>query len=192
MNSPLVAIARFLGIGKMLRHRDRAAWYRRHALAGSHIDREIFFTGRDRSYHAVEIADPVIIEGLVNFHITGLPDKQPRLRIGTHAFIGMGAFVQVFDAVTIGAYALIGPYCYIASTNHRFERRDIPIQQQGFTTAPVTIGEDAWLGTQVVVLPGVTIGKGAIIGAGSVVTRDVPAYEIWAGVPARFVKNRPG
>jgi len=179
-------------LGAIRRRRELVRWLASHARNGSNIHHAIFFTGRDRPFLAAEIDDPVIIEQLVNFHITSEPGKQPRLRIGAHAFIGMGTFVQVFDAVSIGRYALIGPYCYIVSANHQFDRRDAPIQQQGFATAPVTIGEDAWLGTHVVVMPGVSIGKGAIIGAGSVVTRNVPEYEIWAGVPARFVKNRPG
>ena len=66
------------------------------------------------------------------------------------------------------------------------------VQWNGQVKAPVVIEDDVWLGTHVVVLPGVTIGKGAIIGASSVVTKDIPAYEVWAGVPAKFIKRRPG
>ena len=58
---------------------------------------------------------------------------------------------------------------------------DIAIKDQGFEGAPITIEDDVWLGTHVVVLPGVTIGRGAIVSAGSVVNRDIPAWEIWGG-----------
>jgi acetyltransferase-like isoleucine patch superfamily enzyme len=65
------------------------------------------------------------------------------------------------------------------------------IKDQGYTLGPVKIGAGAWLGTQVIILPNVTIGEGAIIGAGSVVTKSVGAYEIWGGVPARKIGDRP-
>jgi acetyltransferase-like isoleucine patch superfamily enzyme len=64
------------------------------------------------------------------------------------------------------------------------------MQLQGFVGAPIVLEADVWLGTHVVVLPGVTIGRGAIVAAGSVVNRDVPAHEIWGGAPARFLKRR--
>ena len=86
---------------------------------------------------------------------------------------------------------MIGPFCHILSGNHRFDRRDIPVRKQGHDIAPVAIEDDVWLGTHVVVLPGVTIGKGAIVAAGAVVNKDIPAYEIWGGVPAKFIKERP-
>jgi acetyltransferase-like isoleucine patch superfamily enzyme len=93
--------------------------------------------------------------------------------------------------ITIGDNTLIGAYSYIVSANHRFESRAAPIRDQGYRGAPIEIGEDVWIGTHVVILPGVRIGKGAIIGAGSLVNRNIPEYEIWGGVPARFIKKRP-
>jgi acetyltransferase-like isoleucine patch superfamily enzyme len=114
-----------------------------------------------------------------------------KLTIKQKTYIGRNTYLGVFQPITIGESVLIGAYSYLISANHRYERRDIPIREQGFTGAPILIEDDVWVGTHVVILPGVTIGKGAIIAAGSVVNKDVPAYEIWGGVPAKFLKMRP-
>ena len=71
------------------------------------------------------------------------------------------------------------------------DRRAVPLKDQGYRTAPVVIGDEAWLGANAVVLRGVRIGRGAIVGANSVVTRDVPDYAIVGGVPARLLRMRP-
>jgi len=107
------------------------------------------------------------------------------------AYIARNTYIGIFQPISIGAFAQIGAYSYIISANHSYEKRDIPIRLQGYVGAPIVIEDDAWLGTHVVVLPGVTIGKGAIVAAGSVVNRDIPQYEVWGGVPAKFLKNRP-
>ncbi len=112
------------------------------------------------------------------------------LRAGENLFLGSNCRINVYDDIRIGARVLIGANSYLTTNNHEYRQRDVPIQSQGFTGAPITIGDDVWLGCNVVVLPGVTIGNGAVIGAGSVVTRDVPAGEVWAGVPARKIKAR--
>jgi acetyltransferase-like isoleucine patch superfamily enzyme len=106
--------------------------------------------------------------------------------------VGQNTYLGVHLPIQTGKQVMIGAYSHLTSANHCFARRDIPIQEQGFVGAPIVIEDEAWLGTHVVVLPGVKIGKGAMIGAGSVVTKDVPAWEIWGGVPARFIKMRPG
>ena len=117
---------------------------------------------------------------------------QPRLTFGRNVYVGGNTYIGVFMPITIGdkirCHRRILIHCFGKS---QFERRDIPIRDQGFVGTPITIRDEAWLGTHVVVLPGVTIGKGAIIGAGSVVTHDIPDWEIWGGVPARFIKLRP-
>jgi len=99
--------------------------------------------------------------------------------------------ISVFQPVTIGSHVMIGAYSYIVSNNHGYSRRDIPMSQQSWTGAAVTVEDDVWLGAGVIVLPGVNIGRGAIIAAGSVVSKDVPNFEIWGGAPAKFIKSRP-
>lgn len=113
-----------------------------------------------------------------------------RLTAGNHLFLGHNCRINVFADVTLGHAVSIGANSYLASNNHNYRRRDVTIQAQGFSGAPVRVEDDVWIGCNVVILPGVTIGSGSVIGAGSVVTRDVPAGEVWAGVPARKIKSR--
>jgi maltose O-acetyltransferase len=86
---------------------------------------------------------------------------------------------------------MMGPDVIILTERHKFDHLDIPMREQGYDApGPVTIGDDVWIGTRVIILPSVTIGKGAIIGAGAIVTKDVPEYAITCGNPARIVKYR--
>jgi len=86
---------------------------------------------------------------------------------------------------------MMGEECVIFHRNHRFDRLDIPMCQQGFTDGkPVSIGNDVWIGIRVTILPGVTIGDHSVIGAGAVVTKDVPEYAIVGGSPARILRMR--
>jgi len=86
---------------------------------------------------------------------------------------------------------MIGPDVVVLSASHKFDRTDIPMcQQGGEPLRPVYIGDDVWIGTRAIILPGRKIGKGAIIGAGAVVTKDVPEYAIVGGNPARVIRYR--
>jgi maltose O-acetyltransferase len=91
----------------------------------------------------------------------------------------------------IGNDVIIGPETFIYTTNHGFLRKDIPIWKQPKTPPrPVVIGNDVWIGSRTTILPGVKIGDGAIIGASSVVTKDVQPYTIVAGNPATVIRKR--
>lgn len=92
--------------------------------------------------------------------------------------------------VTIGKRTLIGYGTKILSTNHIIPPIPLPILGSGHKKAPVKIGNDVWIGANAVILSGVTIGDGAIVGAGAVVTKDVSAYSVVGGVPAKLIKKR--
>lgn len=92
--------------------------------------------------------------------------------------------------VEIGDNAAIGPGTVIRAANHCFARRDVPIIAQGHKRGKVIIEEDVWIGANCVITPDVRIGKGAIVGAGAVVTSDVAPYVIVGGVPARQIGSR--
>ena len=126
----------------------------------------------------------VKIDELVRF------DHPARIAIGDETFIGRGSFIQGGGGVKIGRDVLIGPSVKIWSADHSFADPDAPIRSQGHDFAPVVIGDDAWLGANVVVLKGVSVGCGSVIAAGSVVTRDVAPYAIVAGVPAKPIGSR--
>jgi len=116
---------------------------------------------------------------------------QNTLRIGDGTWIGQQCFFHAGGGLTIGARVGIGPCVRILTSTHREAGRDTPILFSPIDFAPVVIEDDADLGVGSIVLPGVTIGRGAQIGAGAVVTADVPAYSVAAGVPARVLRMRP-
>lgn len=111
-----------------------------------------------------------------------------RVSFGYGCRINENVYIEKAD---IGNDVLIAPNVSILSRMHEFARTDIPMSLQGYRPEKgVVIGDDVWLGRNVVVLPGVNIGKGVIVGAGAVVTKDIPDYAIVAGVPAKVVKMR--
>lgn len=110
--------------------------------------------------------------------------------IGEDVFINRGSQLSAPAPVHIGSKVLIGPCVIINSGNHRYADPDAYIRDQGHELAPITIQDDVWLGAHVTVLPGVTVGRGAVVAAGAVVTRDVEPYTVVAGVPARAIKLR--
>ncbi len=104
---------------------------------------------------------------------------------------GIGRNAVLTGDITIGDNVMMGADCTIYTRNHSFDRLDIPMCKQGFQSErPVTIGNDVWIGGHVIILPGVNIGNGVIIGAGAVVTKDVPDYAVMGGSPARVLKYR--
>ncbi len=93
--------------------------------------------------------------------------------------------------MSIGNKVLFGAYCYvIGGGDHVAERTDIPIMDQGQTIKGITIEDNVWLGADVKLTDGVTVGRDSILGAGAVVTQDVPEFNIAAGVPARIIRDR--
>lgn len=109
-----------------------------------------------------------------------------RLVIGDHVWIGPQAFLDARDLI-LGDYVGWGPGAKVLGSAHTAKPADMPIIQTDLLIDPVRVEEWADIGTNAVLLPGVTIGKSAIVGAGSVVTKDVPPYAIVAGVPAKMI-----
>ena len=112
-----------------------------------------------------------------------------RIEIGDHVRINAGSFLVAHAGIRIGSHTLIGEHVSLRDANHGIEPGAL-IRTQPHEGAPIEIGEDAWIGRGAVVLKGVRVGPGAIVGANSVVTRDVPAMSVAAGVPARVLKRR--
>lgn len=112
------------------------------------------------------------------------------LVLGDDVDLAFGVLIESSGGVTIGDRALIGFGTKIFSRNHIVPLQRGPIFHAGHTNQPVTIEHDAWLGANVIVLPGRTIGEGAVVGAGSVVTKDVPPFAVVGGNPAKLIKMR--
>lgn len=115
-----------------------------------------------------------------------------RIRVGSRSTIPNNSVIDGRGDLTIGDDCLLGFENVILTSSHESERTDRHIIDQGMVSAPVSIGDDVWTGCRVVILPGVTIGSHAVIGAGSVVTKDVPEWAMAAGVPARVIRDRRG
>ena len=113
-----------------------------------------------------------------------------RITIGGGTVLNLGVMVAAVERVEIGEHCLFANGCLVTDGDHRTDDHETPMPWQGFTTkGPVVIGDNVWLGAHVVVTSGVTIGRRSVIGANSVVTRDVPPFSVAAGAPARVLKS---
>ena len=111
------------------------------------------------------------------------------VELGDYSGVGVGACF--YGRVVIGKNVMIGPQCWIYTQNHETSQIDIPMRLQGpQNMKPVIIGDDVWIGGRVTILPGVKIGNGVIIGAGAVVSKNIPDYAVAVGNPAIVVKYR--
>lgn len=121
------------------------------------------------------------------FHLQALGGK---VSIGQNTYVGPYVCMAGPGNITIGKNCLIASNTSLYANNHIFSSIDIPINQQGTTVKGIEIEEDCWLGSGVKVVDGVTIGRGSVIGAGAVVTKDIPPYSIAVGVPANVIRQR--
>jgi acetyltransferase-like isoleucine patch superfamily enzyme len=113
-----------------------------------------------------------------------------QLVVGRGAWIGQAAFLHAAGGIRIGEDVGIGPHVCILTSKHGEAGRDKPIMAGTIEAAPVVLEDGCDLGVGSIVLPGVTVGKGAQVGAGAVVTADVPAYAVVVGNPARLLRMR--
>ncbi len=112
-----------------------------------------------------------------------------RLTVGNRSQLGQGA--RLNGVIDIGDDVMMGPDVVMMATSHAYGDVNIGMNQQGAgEECPISIGDDVWVGTRAIILPGVTIGDHSIIGAGAVVTKSFPDYSIIAGNPARIVRSR--
>ncbi|MES2003070.1 MAG: acyltransferase [Bacteroidota bacterium] len=112
------------------------------------------------------------------------------LKIGNNSNIGPYSYIGCSGYIEIGDNVMISPRVSIYAENHVFESTDLTMKEQGVHRQFVKIEDDCWIAANSTILAGVTIGKGSVVAAGSVVTKDVPPYSIVAGVPAQIIKQR--
>ena len=182
----------------MLRHRAWTPYYLRRYWRLVRLRRSrnvllegLVFLGRDVELYARPGHGRIVLGRWV--HIgdgTKLRAHDGTLRIGDKVVFGSDTRVNCQLDIEIGATTLVADWVYIADFDHRFEDLDRPIKDQGIAKAPVRIGPDVWLGTKCTVTRGVSIGRGSVVAAHAVVTRDVPPYQVVAGVPARVLRDR--
>ncbi len=133
-------------------------------------------------FNRFEMGENAVIEDFCTVN-NGVGD----VLIGKQTTIGMSNVL--IGPLTIGSHVIIAQNVVISGLNHNYEDVSQPIQAQGVRTSPVIIEDDCWIGANVVITAGITIGKHCVIAAGAVVTKDVPAYCIAAGNPARVIKK---
>jgi acetyltransferase-like isoleucine patch superfamily enzyme len=112
------------------------------------------------------------------------------LVVGNNSNIGAYCYVGCSGGIRIGNNVMMSPRVSLYAENHNFADVTRPMKEQGVTRKPIVIEDDCWIASHSVILAGVTIGRGSIVAAGSVVTADVPPYSIVAGVPARVIRSR--
>lgn len=152
---------------------------------GIYIGLDVKFVNRG----TITLGDSVIIRPSTRVY-AGNP--QSLVSFGNGTEIGEHSTISSNNRIVFGKYVLTDPHIFVADHNHAYDNPFIPISKQGVKCNPtdeVIIGEGTWLGTNVVVVGNVCIGKHCVIGANSVVTKDIPEYSVAAGIPAKVIKR---
>lgn len=139
--------------------------------------------------HQVSIGNSCRVEHGVYFHYDGIYKPGPSIIIGNNTFIGAGVEFNITKNITVGNDCLIAAGCKFVDHNHGTDLASL-MRTQKCSEDPITIGNNVWIGANAVILMGVSIGSGAIIAAGAVVTKSIPDNEIWGGIPAKKIKSR--
>lgn len=131
---------------------------------------------------AVEIGDNFVVSSGCSIVCQG-----GRLVIGDNVFLGQGVIIVCTNCINIGSNSLLAEYVVVRDQDHAYNVR--PIRVAGFSSSPVEIGDDVWIGAKVSVLRGASIGSGSIIGAHSLVKTSIPSFVMAAGAPAKILKE---
>ena len=158
--------------------------------SGCYIDENVYIHACP---NGVEIgANTYIMHGAI-LHVYNFRDMpHSGIRIGRDSLIGEYTVIRGQGGVTIGDRVYTSPMTQLIAVNHVFSDPDRPFIEQGITAQGIIVEDDVWLGANVVVTDGVRIGKGAVVAASAVVTRDVPPHTVVAGVPARVIRTIDG
>ena len=119
-----------------------------------------------------------------------LATNQARVVLEDGVRIGLYSVLNGGDSIHVGAKSLISGFVYLQTSMHGFKDRNLEVQQQGYDHAPVKLGPDCWLGTHVVIMPGVELGQGVVAGSNAVVNRSFEANQVIGGIPATVLKER--
>ncbi len=194
--------ARFMTLASarwVLRHRAWTPWYLvrywrffRFKIANPHvITRGIVFMDRDVELSARRGYGRLVLGRWLHIGVgTALRCHEGTLSVGDKSVLGRNNSINCYLDIEVGASALFADDIYVADFDHNFADVRVPIMTQGIAKSRIRIEPDVWIASKVTVTRGVVIGTGAVIGANAVVTRDIPAYAVAVGAPARAIKDR--
>jgi acetyltransferase-like isoleucine patch superfamily enzyme len=143
-----------------------------------------------RNFAEIEIEPACALDRGVVLLCSGDALPHPKIYIGASTYVNRNTFIDATQSIAIGKACAIGPSCYITDHDHGQDLA-LPPLAQPICSKPTRIGDRVWVGANVTILKGVTVEDDAVIGAGSVVTQDVPSGAIVVGVPARVVRFKP-
>ena len=176
----IIWFPRILGVPRKLKWR----------LAGMSIGKNTYFSRFSVTWpHKLSLGSGVTIEQNVSFKYDGLWSNGVAIHIGNRVFIGRDVEFNIMGHISVGNDALLASGCKFIDHDHGIDL-GLEIRLQDCDIRPIVIGNNVWLGCNVIVLKGVHIGNGAVVAAGAVVTKNIPEYEIWAGIPAKKIGNR--
>jgi len=176
---------RAIYFGRLFIARLRVFWF---IFLGGKISTKCLFGAHVRidCPRSMDIGERTILEDGVWFKMVSV---DACIYIGNYGFLGRGVEIDVEEKISIGNHVLIAPGVFITDHAHNI-KAGVLIDAQGCKSSPVCIADDVWLGANAVILPGVSIGRGAVVGAGAVVTKDVGENTIVVGVPAKVLRKR--
>jgi acetyltransferase-like isoleucine patch superfamily enzyme len=165
--------------------------------------RRVLYRSFMRDARLFDIFEGVDIEGLEHISLgdgTCIESRCTLVALKSKLIIGRDCYlnknVRIVSSGNVdfvmGDNVMVGPNVVMDTSRHNTNRLDIPMKQQGLSYASIMVEDDVWIGANVVITCGVTVGRGSIVGAGAVVTKDVPPYAIVGGVPARVIGHRDG
>ena len=150
------------------------------------IDDNSLIDGRGAGEQGVVIEDDVIVNRNCMIQAKAGP-----VRLGSRTTIGSNSVIVSMAGVEFGEAVLVAGNCYFSAGAYHVDDTTSAVMDQGaYSKGPIIIDDNSWIGTGAIILDGVRVGKGAIVGAGAVVTKDVPDFAIVAGIPARVIRTR--
>lgn len=173
-------------------YRRLFARYLWHRLVDRHVEFQgVVFTGERVEFHARPgygrlVVGPWCWIGNDN----KLRAHEGQLTLGPKVVMGRDNVVNAYLDIEIGGSSILADWIYICDFDHRFDRLDIPIKDQGIVKSPVRVGRDVWIGEKASILRGVDVGDGSVIASHCLVNEDVPPFSIAVGVPVRVVRSR--
>jgi acetyltransferase-like isoleucine patch superfamily enzyme len=171
---------------RYLVHRARAA------LSGHAVDLQgVVFTGKRVEFHARPAHGRLVVGPWCWIgNDNKLRAHEGQLTLGAKVVMGRDNVVNTYLDIEIGEASILADWIYVCDFDHRYDRLDVPIKDQGIVKSPVRIGGDVWIGEKATVLRGVDVGHGSVVASHCLVNADVPPFSIAVGVPVRVVKSR--